>query len=174
MKIFLYAESQNLLPKNVDSLIECEKAELADLQHKLDNLYKHKAEGAFIRSRRKWFEEGEQNSAYFFRLEREQAKINQIKKLMVDGNITDDPRNIAKFFAKFYSDLYTSKLSPTHMNDLFQTCKICSVGGPPGTGWEPLLYSIFKTWFCMEPYKKMSAIVTSRRTLFWYSLEPFF
>ncbi len=35
---------------------------------------------------------------------------------MVDGNITDDPRNIAKFFAKFYSDLYTSKLSPKHMN----------------------------------------------------------
>ncbi len=108
MKIFLYAESQNLLSKNVDSLLECEKAELADLQHKLDNLYKHKAEGAFIRSRRKWFEEGEQNSAYFFRLEREQAKINQIKKRMVDGNITDDPRNIAKFCAKFYSDIYTS------------------------------------------------------------------
>ncbi len=123
----------NLLSKNVDSLIECEKAELADLQHKLDNLYKHKAEGAFIRSHRKWFEEGEQNPVYFFRLEREQAKINQIKKCMVDGNITDDPRNIAKFCAKFYSDLYTSKLSPKHKNDLFQTCKMCSVGGPPGT-----------------------------------------
>ncbi len=44
----------NLLSKDVDSLLECEKAELADLQHKLDNLYKHKAEGAFIRSRRRW------------------------------------------------------------------------------------------------------------------------
>ncbi len=110
----------NLLSNNVDGLLECEKAELADLQHKLDNLYKHKAEGAFIRSRRKWIEEGEQNSAYFFRLEREQAKNSQIKKLMVDGNITDDPRNIAKFCAKFYSNLYTSKLSPKHMNDFFQ------------------------------------------------------
>ncbi len=77
----------NLLSKNVDSLLECEKAELADLQHKLDHLYKHKAEGAF----------------------------------MADGNITDDPRNIAKFCAKFYSNLYTSKLSPKHMNDFFQT-----------------------------------------------------
>ncbi len=53
------------------------------------------------------------------RLEREQAKNNQIKKLMVDGNITDDSRNIAKLCAKFYSDLYTSKLSPKHMNDFF-------------------------------------------------------
>ncbi len=85
----------NLLSKILDSLLVCEKAELANLQHKLDNLYKHKAEGAFIRSCRKWFEEGEQNPAYSFRLEREQAKI-----------ITDDPRNIAKFFAKLYSDLY--------------------------------------------------------------------
>ncbi len=33
---------------------------------------------AFIRSRRKLIQEGEQNSAYF--LEREQAKNNQIKK----------------------------------------------------------------------------------------------
>ncbi len=72
---------------------------------------------AFIRSRRKLIEEGEQNSAYF--LEREQAKNNHKKKLMVDGNITDDSRNIAKLCAKFYSDLYTSKLCPKHMNDFF-------------------------------------------------------
>ncbi len=43
-----------------------------------------------------------------------------------------------------------------------------------------VLYSIFKAWFCMEPYKRVpfstkkgSAIVSSRRTLFWYRLEPF-
>ncbi len=48
----------NLLSTDVDSLLECEKAELADLQHKLDNLYKHKAEGAFIRLRSEWIEEG--------------------------------------------------------------------------------------------------------------------
>lgn len=46
---------------------------MKDLQHKLDNLYKHKAEGAFVRSRRKGIEEGEQNPAYIFRLEREEA-----------------------------------------------------------------------------------------------------
>lgn len=94
---------------------------MAELQCKLDNIYKQKAEGAFIRSRRKWIEEGEQNSAYFFRLERQQAKNNQIQKLMINGNISDDPKNIAKFCAKFYSDLYTSKLSQQHMNDFFKS-----------------------------------------------------
>ncbi len=44
-------------------------------------------------------EEGEQNSAYFFRLEREQAKNNQIKTFMVDGNITDDSSSVPNFTA---------------------------------------------------------------------------
>lgn len=110
----------NLLSKNVDDLLDCEKEELVDLQCKLDDIYKHKAEGAFIRSRRKWIEKGEQNSAYFFRLERQQAKNNQIQRLMI-SNISDDPKNIANFCAKFYSDLYTSKFSQQHMDDFFKS-----------------------------------------------------
>lgn len=43
-----------------------EQTELATLQMELDKLYKNKAEGAFIRSRKQWLEKGEQNSAYFF------------------------------------------------------------------------------------------------------------
>ncbi len=82
-------------------------------------------------------------------------KLTKLKKLMVDGNITDDPRNIAKFFAKFYSDLYTSKLSPKHMNYFFRRAKCAVLGGLQEHGWEPLLYSIFKAWFCMEPYKNV-------------------
>lgn len=73
MKIVI-CKITNLLSKNVDDLLDCEKAELAELQCKLDNIYKHKVEGAFIRSHRKIIEEGEQNSAYFFRLGRQQAK----------------------------------------------------------------------------------------------------
>ncbi len=34
-------------------------------QHILDEFYKEKAEGAFARSRKRWMEEGEQNSSYF-------------------------------------------------------------------------------------------------------------
>ncbi len=67
----------NLLSKDVNSLLECEKAELADLQHKLDNLYKHKAERAFIRSRRRWIEEGEQNSDW----KENKLKITKLKHL---------------------------------------------------------------------------------------------
>ncbi len=42
---------------------------LYTLQSTLDDLFLEKARGAFIRSRAKWLEFGEKNSAYFFNLE---------------------------------------------------------------------------------------------------------
>ena len=66
--------------------------ELIELQNKLDNIYRLKAEGAFIRSRKKWIEEGEQNSSYFFRLEKFHSTNNTIHKLNIDGVITHDQK----------------------------------------------------------------------------------
>ena len=90
--------------KNVDDLTDSEKIELVDQKHNLEDIYKRKAEGAFIRSRRNWLEEGEQNSAYFFRLERQRVK-NSIQQLCIDGNVTDDFKIIADFCANFYNVL---------------------------------------------------------------------
>lgn len=50
-----------------------------------------KAKSAFVRSRRRWLEEGKQNTAYFFQLERACGKSNSIQKLHVNNAITDDP-----------------------------------------------------------------------------------
>lgn len=50
--------------KSPEEFSEEDKLTLLDLQNKLDGLYRHKAEGAFVRSRRRWLEEGEQNSAF--------------------------------------------------------------------------------------------------------------
>ncbi|XDV26393.1 hypothetical protein PO909_030123, partial [Leuciscus waleckii] len=76
---------------------------LLQLQNKL------KAEGAFVRSRKRWLEEGEQNFAYFFRLERYRSKINSIYNLNINGVVTDDAKLISDFCSKFYSNLYSSK-----------------------------------------------------------------
>lgn len=67
------------------------------LQCKLDEIYKRKAEGAFVRSRVKWLEQGEQNSSYFFNLERQRGKHNTIHHLNVNGIVTDDPQAISLF-----------------------------------------------------------------------------
>lgn len=111
----------NLLCKNMDNITISEKSELADLQHQLDNIYKYKAEGAYIRSRRKWLEEGEQSSAYFFRLEREQSKSNNINKLIINGAVNENQKIIGQYCASFYSDLYTSKLCQQDVDTFFES-----------------------------------------------------
>lgn len=98
-----------LSQKNPADLSEQERLELISEQNKLNEIYLYKAKGAFIRSRKNWIEEGEQNSAYFFNLERRQGRLNLIQQLNINGAVTDDPSRIASFCTSFYRNLYKSK-----------------------------------------------------------------
>lgn len=89
------------------------KKEVSYAQIKLDKLYQQKAMGAFIRSRSKCLEEGEQNSHYFFSLEKHHSTINNINKLNINGVITEDQQKIADFCSSFYRELYSSKFNLT-------------------------------------------------------------
>lgn len=51
-----------------------DKQKLLTLQTQLDEIYLKKAEGAYIRSRAKWIEDGERSTAYFCRLEKKKAR----------------------------------------------------------------------------------------------------
>ena len=57
----LIAEIISLSSMLPDNMSEIQRAQLQTLQLKLDQLYISKAKGAFIRSRAKWLEEGEQD-----------------------------------------------------------------------------------------------------------------
>jgi len=72
-----------LSSREFDSLTKEEKEELSYSQIKLDEIYQQKAKGAFIRSRSKCLEEGEQNSRYFFSLEKSRSTNNSISKLNI-------------------------------------------------------------------------------------------
>lgn len=111
----------SLTSKPVDVLTESEKTELIDQQRRLDEIYKHKAEGAFVRSRRRWLEEGEQNSV--FRLLSFQSKkiSNSIQQLKIDGLIIDDQKKIANYCAEFYSNLYTSNYCQETASNFFDS-----------------------------------------------------
>ncbi len=99
----------NLSSKDPEKLTEEEKEELASLQVKLDELYCQKAKGAFIRSPSKWFEEGEQNSHYFFNLEKLHSSNNNISKLNINEITTEDHHKISEYCSNFYKELYSSK-----------------------------------------------------------------
>lgn len=104
----IVSEITQLLQKSPGELTEQDKLDLSNLQTKLDELYSQKAKGAFIRSRTKWLEEGEQNSHYFFNLEKHRSNNNTINKLNINGTTTDDHKMIASYCSDFYKTLYTS------------------------------------------------------------------
>lgn len=86
------------------------------MQIKLDELYRRKAGGAFVRSRRRWLEAGEQNSQYF-NLERHH--INNISKLNVNGVVTKDCKLISSHCYEFYKKKYISNFLKLYMMIFF-------------------------------------------------------
>lgn len=107
------------------SLSEEDRKEYMKLQNELDNIYRIKAEGASIRSRVKWMEEGEQNSAYFFRLEKRKSRLSSISQLDINGEITNDAKKISMFCTDFYSNLYSSRYSEETVKYFLKSIKNC-------------------------------------------------
>ena len=67
------------------------------------------AQGAQVRSRIRWVEEGESSSSYFFRLERKRSLDRRISALKNDdGSIVSSPDDLCRSFASFYSALFTA------------------------------------------------------------------
>uniref|UniRef100_A0A1A8L6V8 Reverse transcriptase domain-containing protein n=1 Tax=Nothobranchius pienaari TaxID=704102 RepID=A0A1A8L6V8_9TELE len=102
---------------------ESDKQKLLTLQGKLDEMYLKKAEGAYIRSRAKWIEDGEKSTAYFCQLERRRQERNSIKTLLIQNQICTDPTLITKELTSFYSKLYSAAFSETDSNFFFDHIK---------------------------------------------------
>ena len=70
-------------------------------------MYEEKAVGARIRSRIKWYEDGEKSSKYFLKLETERQSSNAIKKLESLDKQVESDSEILEEIVKFYSNLYS-------------------------------------------------------------------
>lgn len=88
------------------NLSEEEVTELTTAQAELDKAYEDKARGAFVRSRRKWLEQGEKCTKYFFNLEKRNFEQSSVSKLRINDVICDDEKQISQFVANFYEGLY--------------------------------------------------------------------
>ncbi len=126
-----------ILPENLSDI---QRTCLVDLQIKLDDLYKLRAEGAFIRSRQRWLEHGEQMSSYFFKLEKNRAKHNSICQLNIGGVLPENPKEISQFCYRFYSNLYKSKCNQADLDTFSKHLGIVNIishraGSRHGQGW---------------------------------------
>jgi len=85
---------------------------ISDLESQLSSLVSGEAEGAKVRSRTQWFEEGEKPTRYFFRLEKKRADVNTFESLFdVNGLVKTSQKDLENILVLFYKDLF-SKDSP--------------------------------------------------------------
>ena len=100
--------------------INSTEVEIAIKKEQLSCIIKKKLEGAIIRSRIQWYEEGESNSKYFFNLEKRTSNIKSINRLqLANDTITMEPKTILLEMKHFYQTLFTN-IPQTDHNEYFE------------------------------------------------------
>ena len=82
---------------------------------KLEQISLHKTEGAVIRSKARWCEQGERRTCYFFNLEKRNHSNKYTAKLRVENRTLTSPDEILNEEHRYYKRLHTS--SRTNPND---------------------------------------------------------
>ena len=83
-------------------------AKFSEVKLKLEQISMHKAEGAMIRSKARWCEQGERSTRYFFNLEKRNRSNNYITKLKAENRTLVTPTEILNEEYSYYQNLYTS------------------------------------------------------------------
>ena len=91
-------------------------AEIRDLECSLSSLALREAEGAKIRSRVKWFEEGEKPTRYFLRRENQRAAKNSFDSLInSQGEETSSQTDMESILVDFYKNLFSKDNLDLHV-----------------------------------------------------------
>ena len=134
----------------------------------LQKISLYRAQGAILRSKVRWIEEGEKSSKYFFNLEKQRSFAKIMKRTISDsGQIITEQSQILNTQAEFYKKLYTKdqnvtsglkfepeqKLSNEEKNELDSNITIEEIANAikemarnktPGTsGFQVNLYGMF-------------------------------
>ena len=82
------------------------------IQAELENLYDYIADGAILRSKTRWYEEGEKNTKYFLSLGKGNKSKSCIRKLIIDDSVEiTDQAAVRKGIKTLYENLYTKKFN---------------------------------------------------------------
>lgn len=93
------------------NLNEEDEIKVKILKEEIDKFHMDTAKGAFIRSRQ-WLEKGEQNSSYFFALEKRNQKRNNITSLKSGDGVLSYSKELVKYVENLYSNIYRSTTQP--------------------------------------------------------------
>ena len=103
---------------SVEVMLQVERLKFDILEVEME-----KINGAIVRSKVKWVEEGEKSSKFFFDLEKQNYIKKQVRKLKLSsGIVTTDPEKIKAEMEKYYSKLYKSNANIAN-EDIFVLSK---------------------------------------------------
>ena len=94
------------------------------LKADLEQIHLNKAQGAIIRSRAQWSEEGEKSTAYFFNLEKQNAIKKSIRRLVYKEKEITNPDDILKAMKEYYEEIYSWKKIDFSKTDIFTNMAI--------------------------------------------------
>ena len=103
---------------------------LEGYKQELEKLIEYKTKGSIIRSKTRWYNEGEKNTKYFLGLEKrhfnkKKKKKKTIKSLKLEnGNSVGSDKKILEEASSFYKKLYTSlRPNPNFCKEAFSSRK---------------------------------------------------
>jgi exonuclease III len=112
---------ENLIKGNPTNFNEYSQ-KLEDFNLELETIRNKKAQGAIIRSRAVWHEQGEKSTKYFCNLENRNYVNKSIQKLETEnGTILTDITDILKEQKLFYENLYTNKDNEDNLDELLNS-----------------------------------------------------
>ena len=84
--------------------------ETTNLKNELNDIFEKRGVGAKIRSRARWWEEGERSSKYFHSLEKKNGKDKSWNKILdKNGKMLHDTNDVQLRQVEFYKSLYSTK-----------------------------------------------------------------
>ena len=102
------------LERQLESCINNDKEALVEQlrvkKKELENIIEYKTKGGLIRSKARWYNEGEKNNKYFLNLENHHCKKKTIMQIKAkDGASLTNDSDILRECNSVYSDLYATK-----------------------------------------------------------------
>ena len=172
------------LDDNITDDEKCETREKLEIKKQsLEQVISYKTQGSIIRSKTRWYNEGEKNTKYFFGLEKRHFNSKTIRNLKIDDNtVLNTDQEILNEARRFYQTLYTSNnTSPQNFigEDLFfQQNNQCKINDDERQLCEGLLTAAE----CLESLKTMESnktpgtdgIPAEFYKVFWNDIKSFF
>ena len=107
-------EKVNELEKKLTSNSSSELLEeLQEAKGQLNDHYDYLTRGAILRSKCKWYEEGEKNSNYFLNLEKRNKSKSSIRSLIVNGKEISDQSEILQEIKSYFVHKYSNIINKT-------------------------------------------------------------